>query len=185
MKDSRHRQISGEARSWLRTGAVVGPVACLGRLGLILILMLQAKAANFTVTNTMDSGAGSLRQAILNANANGGADSISCLDVSGMIALASALPELTDDTTIFGPGADLLTISGSNSNRVFQIAANASVAISGMTIANGYVTNAGGAGIFNAGNLTLKNCVVVSNLSVSVPGGGIFNRGNLIIISSV
>src|SRR2546425_9141668 len=101
MRDSRHRQISSDARSWLRTGTLVGPVACLARFGLILILMIQAKAANFTVTNTMDPGPGSLREAILNANANGGVNSISCLDVSGMIALASALPELTDDTTIF------------------------------------------------------------------------------------
>jgi hypothetical protein len=39
-------------------------------------------AATFTVTNTGDSGAGSLRQAILDANANAGADVIA-FDVSG------------------------------------------------------------------------------------------------------
>lgn len=35
------------------------------------ILSRKAEAAGFVVTNTSDSGAGSLRQAILNANANG------------------------------------------------------------------------------------------------------------------
>jgi hypothetical protein len=37
---------------------------------------LQASAATFPVTNTNDSGAGSLRQAILDANAMAGADTI-------------------------------------------------------------------------------------------------------------
>ena len=35
-------------------------------------------AATFTVTNTNDSGAGSLRQAILDANANPGLDTETC-----------------------------------------------------------------------------------------------------------
>lgn len=45
-------------------------------LGMALLLTLVVSpgtvlAANFTVTNTNDSGAGSLRQAILDANADG------------------------------------------------------------------------------------------------------------------
>ena len=44
-------------------------------IGLTMIAQ-SAIAATFTVTNINDSGGGSLRQAILNANANPGADSI-------------------------------------------------------------------------------------------------------------
>ncbi|HNB51831.1 MAG TPA: hypothetical protein PK530_07805, partial [Anaerolineales bacterium] len=57
------------------------------RLNLLLVSLLlvvyalsfwarPASAANFTVINTNDSGAGSLRQAILNANSNPGPDTI-------------------------------------------------------------------------------------------------------------
>jgi hypothetical protein len=47
-----------------------------GTLLAIAILCGRAGAATFTVTNTNDSGAGSLRQAIIDANANAGADTI-------------------------------------------------------------------------------------------------------------
>src|SRR5688500_14914481 len=54
--------------------------------------------AIFTVLNTNDSGADSLRQAILDANATGGADQIQFAIGSGAqtIALASQLPPVTD-----------------------------------------------------------------------------------------
>jgi len=61
--------------------------------------------ATFTVTGTADSGAGSLRQAILDANAAAGADQIEfAIPVAGphMIAVASALPEITERVTIDG-----------------------------------------------------------------------------------
>lgn len=45
---------------------------------LVLILMLTSvSAADYTVTNTSDSGPGSLREAIINANSSAGADNIS------------------------------------------------------------------------------------------------------------
>ena len=54
--------------------------------------------AAYVVTNTADSGAGSLRQAILNANATTSADSV-IFNIPGAgshtISLASALPALT------------------------------------------------------------------------------------------
>lgn len=69
------------ARGWY-PGAI-------GLLFLILTLGLSvAQAATFTVTNMDDSGAGSLRQAILDANANLGADTIAFqAGLTGMITL--------------------------------------------------------------------------------------------------
>jgi hypothetical protein len=62
-------------------------------------------AATFTVVNTNDSGAGSLRQAILDANANPGADTID-FNIPGagvhVIAPATVLPALTETVTIDG-----------------------------------------------------------------------------------
>jgi hypothetical protein len=67
-------------------------------------------AATFTVTNTGDdsmdpppgAGTGTLRQAIVDANSNAGADTIT-FSVTGTIQLDRALPTLSDDVTISGP----------------------------------------------------------------------------------
>jgi hypothetical protein len=68
-------------------------------------------AATYTVTNTNNSGAGSLRQAVLDANANAGADTIA-FNIPGAgvhtITPTSQLPDITDAVTIDGytqPGA--------------------------------------------------------------------------------
>jgi len=66
--------------------------------------------AGFSVTKTDDSGAGSLRQAIIDANASGGADTISfnipedLCDAAGIcgITLLTGLPEITGGTVIDG-----------------------------------------------------------------------------------
>ncbi len=76
--------------------------------------------ATFTVNTTNDSGLGSLRQAITDANALGGADTIAFAIGFGAqtISLASALPEITDQVTIDGwtqpgfAGSPLIRIDG-------------------------------------------------------------------------
>jgi hypothetical protein len=81
---------------------------------LILLLAVPVRAATFTVTNTNDSGAGSLRQAILDANGSGGADTIS-FNITGSgvhkIMLATSLSAITSPVTIDG-----YTQSGSSPN---------------------------------------------------------------------
>ena len=77
--------------------------------------------ATFTVTNTSDAGAGSLRQAILDANANLGTDVVTFnIAASGVQSIrpGSALPAITDPVIIDGytqPGASPNTlVSGGN-----------------------------------------------------------------------
>jgi len=76
----------------------------------------SADAATFTVTNTNDSGPGSLRQAILDANATAGADTIA-FNIPGTgvqtISPLSSLPALTDDA---GVTIDGYTQPGSSPN---------------------------------------------------------------------
>ena len=134
-----------------------------------------AAPMTFTVTNLNDSGEGSLSDAIAQANANLGADTITFEPgVTGTILLASQLPAITDDLDITGPGATSLTVSGNNARPVFLIGHDVTVLISRLTISNG---NAGigflGCGIQNSGTLTITNCTVSHNGSGS--GGGIFN----------
>lgn len=81
-----------------------------------------AFALTFTVTNTSDAGAGSLRQAVAGANSNAGPDTIVFAPgVVGKITLTTGQITITGSLTITGPGAKLLTISGNNASRVFNI----------------------------------------------------------------
>ena len=68
-------------------------------------VMMTSPAATFTVTNTGDSGAGSLRQAISSANSSAGADSIS-FSIPGAgtqtIAPLTPLPAITGAVTLDG-----------------------------------------------------------------------------------
>ena len=114
------------------------------------------------VTNTDDSGAGSLRDAL--AIANDG-DTIDATGVSGTILLTSGELQITRNVTINGPGADNLAVDGNAQSGVFSINPGKTVTIYGLTVQNGYY-----GGIGNAGALTLSNCTVSGNY-----GGGIFN----------
>ena len=88
------------------------------RTALVLLsLSTPLAASTFTVTNTTDSGAGSLRQAILDANAAAGPHTIQfAIPGPGVhtITPATPLPIITQTTTIDGytqPGATPNTLS--------------------------------------------------------------------------
>src|SRR5262249_24792850 len=91
-------------------------------IAIIFAVSIAAPAATFLVTNTNDSGAGSLRQAILNANAAAGADVINFQIGTGAktITLLSALPLISSPVTIDGgsqpgyAGAPIIELSGNN-----------------------------------------------------------------------
>ncbi len=134
----------------------------------------------FTVDRLTDSAfgqgsgqAGDLRYCIQNAVNDG---DVIAFGVTGTIRLGAALPDLTHSLNIAGPGADLLTVSGDHVTRVFNIAAAVSVAISGLTIADGQVgIGVNGGGIDNAGMLTVADCAFNGNTTPAVVGGGISN----------
>lgn len=142
----------------------------------------------FIVTTTDDSGAGSLRQAITDANANGaGTDNInfsSLFDTPQTINLNTALPEITSGLNINGTGANLLTVqrdpNAATNFRVFRLlqTATSGIAISGMTITGG---NAGsglfGGGIFSHSNLTLTGVHVAGN-TADIGGGVVLSSAD-------
>src|SRR5262245_6844950 len=97
----------------------------------------RAVPATFTVLNTNDSGTDSLRQAILDATATAGDDTIVFGDGTAIggtdftdttpdtITLTGGQLDLTNSgpgnaITIQGAGADLLSISGNHASRVFE-----------------------------------------------------------------
>ncbi|MGO9468832.1 MAG: choice-of-anchor Q domain-containing protein [Isosphaeraceae bacterium] len=136
----------------------------------------------YTAYSTADSGGGSLRNALNNANQAGG--SVVVVTATGVIGLASALPTITQSVQILGPGANNLVVSGSGLYQVFNINSGSSVTIAGLTISDGMVSNNDGGGIENAGALTLTDCTVANNAAtgsvVNEPtGGGIYNSGTV------
>jgi uncharacterized repeat protein (TIGR01451 family) len=148
-------------------------------------------AATFPVLNTNDSGAGSLRQAITNANATAGADTIS-FDIADagphVIQLASVLPAISESVNILNTSDESVTVRGNGSTggfRVFRINLG-EVTIRNLIISNGYTDNYGG-GIYNgsSGRLTLLNSTVSGNTAFASGGGGIANYGgNLVVVNS-
>ncbi|MFO0808470.1 MAG: choice-of-anchor Q domain-containing protein [Gemmataceae bacterium] len=171
-KKTRPRQKPHRIRGWLDT------------------LENRVVPANFTVLNAADAGAGSLRQAILDANGASGADTIT-FDAGFFnaanprtitLTAASGQLSVTDDVTITGPGPSILTVSGGNAVRVFNVDNTATilnVTMSGMTITGGNGTTNGttaadGGGINTTNeNLTLDNVVISGNSSGSNDGGGL------------
>jgi hypothetical protein len=129
--------------------------------------------------NLDDSGPGSLRDAIAGTPAGGTVDFQSGL--TGTIPLTSGELAISKDLTIAGPGASVITVSGNQASRVFDIAAAVNASISGLTIADGFASSFGG-GILNAGTLTLTASTLSGN-SVSIAtftaqGGGLYNTGS-------
>lgn len=75
--------------------------------------------ATFFVTNMNDAGMGSLRQAILDANADPAAPHLIQFDnVTGTINLDGPLPTISRSMTIAGPGAALLTLNQATAGRI-------------------------------------------------------------------
>jgi len=133
----------------------------------------------YVVTNTDDSGVGSLRAAIDSANGQAGADTIT-FNVSGTINLTSTLPYISDDVTIDGSGQSI-TLDGSSSNGALVVLSVAKVTVNALTIVNSI-----GSGILSQGGLTVTNSTFNGNSGWSYNGGGINNNlgGTLIVMNS-
>src|SRR5262245_47729311 len=123
--------------------------------------------STFVVDRLTDTGAGAglagdLRYCLGQANANPGDDSIT-FSVTGTITLAGALPSLSSNIDLQGPGASSLTVRPDTGGgyRIFTVDSGTTVVLSGLTITHG-VADYGG-GIFNQGTLTLTNATVSGN----------------------
>jgi len=156
-------------------------------LTLACALAIPVTAGTIIVSNTNDSGPGSLRQALVDAN---DCDTIDATGISGVITLTTGELAVDKSVTINAGGADVLAVDGNATSRLFQIGTGETVAISGLTIRNGRDDTTGG-GINNesGATLTITNSTLSGNTAGSVnnpavEGGGIFNSGTLTIVSS-
>jgi fibronectin-binding autotransporter adhesin len=144
------------------------------------------------VTNTNDSGPGSLRAAVTTADAD--APAVEFIQFSNStaggatnfydgtqhtIALFSALPTITDPVTVTGPGSTMLTVTrGAGSIRILDVNAGLlAVNISGLTISNGNTGAVSGGGIQNAASALTLTDVTVANNTIAGNGAGIYVSG--------
>jgi len=132
-------------------------------------------SAVLTVTNTQDSGAGSLRDTIAAAT-HGDTIQFDAALNGQAITLTSGQLLIDKRLTINGPGANQLTVqrsaSGTPAFRIFEIASEATLA--GLTIANGNNPEGGGGIVVRFPPVTIVDCVISGNSAPGSVGGGIF-----------
>jgi hypothetical protein len=156
-----------------------------------LFPQLFGPAMTFTVTNTNDSGPGSLRQAILDANSHSGADIIG-FNITGSspfsIALTSQLPIIVEAVTIDGTtqpgfaGAPIIEINGSGAGSVVDgiLVTSGNSTVKALAI-NRFTGN--GILLSSGGNNSVQGCYLGTSLSGTV-GMGNAGSGVAIIHSS-
>jgi len=150
---------------------------------------VEVQPTTLLVINNNNSGAGSLRQAILDNNGLGGGNTIAFSNtVTGTITLSGSELVITAPVSIAGPGANILAVCGNNSVRVFSVLTGPSQ-ISGLTICDGLdVGTTGqlgqngfdgrGAGIYTQDTLSVNECTIRSN-RVFGGSGGAWNQGTV------
>lgn len=123
----------------------------------------------FVVSNTNDAGVGSLRQAILDANAKAGPDNITFNAISGTITLSSKL-DITDTVSIFGPGSANVTISGNNAVQILYIQKGI-VHLQGLSLKNGLSQGGNGTSVGpsgGGGGGGMGGAIVIDNANVFI-----------------
>ena len=144
-------------------------------LAVLAATAIHTQAATFTVINTNDVGPGSLRQAILNANAAAGPDNIvfdpAVFSTPRTITLVSgALPDISANgaLTITGPGADLLTLTKGRGGAINN---SGNLTVSGITF-HGNTSSYGGAIYTNGASLTVIACAFTENTATTTSATG-------------
>ena len=147
---------------------------------LVQSVMRAAPLKQMRVTTVADSGEGSLRWAIAQANAAPDDDLIDLSLVAGAIALQSPLPAISSNLTLVGNGNNI--ISGNGRHRVLQID-DGDIAIRDLTLSSGLAqgkvgidggggsAGMGGGLLINKGVVRLVRVNFLDNQAVGGSGG--------------
>ena len=161
----------------------------------LLVLLLgvsELLAATYTVTQTGSLGAGSLRQAVLDAEANPGPDIIEFAPaLAGQTVLLGHVGDSGNGFSALGinteieirntTGSNITIARDSASNyamRIFNVRAGGNLKLVNVTIDNGSLTVIGGANIASAGTFTARGCTIKGgyvsyNTNPLTSGGGL------------
>lgn len=168
-------------------------------LSLLVFASQSVQAATLIVSTTADAGAGSLRQAIVDATSNAAANTINFnipLADPGYdsatdrftITLVNQLPDLPlAPLTIDNMMGRGVTVKGDSSFRIFTLVNSAVVNINNLTISQGSSSGGLGGGIYmgDSATLFLTGCIVSNNTATN-GGGGIWvnDSGTLHVTNS-
>lgn len=153
---------------------------------------VQCTGDNLVVTNNNSSGAGSLRQAIIDVCAAGTVSFGSGLSGQQIDVFPEGTLLITKTMTIDGRALpQAVTVSGNQMGRVMHIAGTGALTLRNVVIAEGTLSTSGGAcqfvcgaGIFVDfdGRLTLVNSTIMSNTAAG--GAGLYSFGIVTIANS-
>jgi hypothetical protein len=171
------RRLAGAAAA----GAVAGAIALPG----------SAAAATFQVTTNANSGPGSLRQAISDANLTTPQDTITFAPtVTSPITLTGGRIPITRSTVIDGPGAGTLKVVAPSDNAFFvndTLPSGIKVEIEGLTM-EGHSSGAGSAGgavvIGSGTGTTIRDCVITGSSAANQGGGVAVETSALAVVDS-
>lgn len=152
--------------------------------------------ANFTLTNCNDSGAGSLRQAMLDAHNNTTID-FSQLGCSTITLTSGALVDPDTDSlklvapvrVVGGKPQPSVTINAGTHSRVIEHRSGGSLEITGLRLEHGRTTNAKGGCLYARGHVTatatvISACTAESTGADAALGGGIWSDDQVDLVSS-
>jgi predicted outer membrane repeat protein len=131
-----------------------------------------SSASTITVTNTADTGPGSLR-AVLGAAASGDVIQFDP-SLNGQVILLASQISVTKAVTIEGPGADKIAISGGNRTRIFSV--TAPLTLTGLNLKNGL--GDGGALFVLRASARVIDCTFMDNAAPDGLGGAVYNPGS-------
>lgn len=135
----------------------------------------HAAPMTFEVDTLSDNSADglTLRDAINDANANPGADTITFAPgLTGTLTLATGVLAISDDVSIVGPGPSQLTVDANNSSGIFvSLAGNIDFALSAMTLTRGASVADGGAiELFEPNAVSIDDLHFVENVATGNGG---------------
>ncbi|HEX5758430.1 MAG TPA: choice-of-anchor Q domain-containing protein [Thermoanaerobaculia bacterium] len=165
--------------------------------GALLLAALPAGAAVFTPTRFDDPAVGacnadcSLREAVVAANANPGADVIALgpgtylLTIAGPgeDAAASGDLDVTGELVILGDGAASTVIDTRGADRLIDLH-GAALELVGVTLAGGTVAGNGGLVRNLGGELTVARSLLTTGSAIDSFGGAIYSDGTLTVVES-
>jgi hypothetical protein len=190
-RHAKEKVMPSATRSPIRALPLNPLAACLAAL----LCVTDAPAATahphgaIVVTNCLDSGAGSLRQAVISGTPGDPIDltQLTCSQIS----LTSGRIDVNRNLLIQGPGPDLLTIDGTHTDRIFnQNGPSYTLALYGLKLQSGYSGFFGGGCVYSKGSLQLNDTVITScqvldfASSANYAGGGVLVNSTLTMIDS-
>ncbi|OFY77696.1 MAG: hypothetical protein A2281_18095 [Bacteroidetes bacterium RIFOXYA12_FULL_38_20] len=153
----------------------------------IMLLSIWANANVIVVTNKNNTGAGSLRNAVLSAASS---DTIRFLPAlisggSDTIKLASEII-ITNDIVIIGlyNSSDTLCISGQNLYRIFNFQGS-SLVLDSLVLINGRASNGGAIYCYSSPAITVSNSFFRDNVATAKGGAAYFEYGDITLTNTV